>query len=768
LDAVVANPPYVRQEKIEKKDKEFARGVLETAWPGLQISGRSDLHCYFWPAAARLLKNDGYLGFLTSSSWLDVEYGFHLQAWALENFQVLAVMESISEPWFPDARVKTCVAIMRRCGNASVRMATVVKFVQFKKPLAEIIGVSPAENETERQHATQRLRDEIESTTADYGDARMRIIVKRQSELWEAGVRAGQIVGATPLLVSPEAEDEGVDVGGDDGENQPEDERIATGTYAAGKWGRYVRAPDFYFDVMREFGSKFVPLGELATIRFGVKSGCDAFFMPRDITSESLERFQSPREFRRAYGVDRAPIADGRLKIVRAGDGSSHPVESEFLATEVHTVRKVYRPVVRTKDQDRVVLMVSEPMAKLQGTYVHKYLRYGETHTFSSKKSKAVPVPKRSTCASRETWYDLTPQVRKSFALWPKATQYGHIVPYNPESLIANCRLYYLSSKTGEAVDELVFTAILNSTLVGLWRSFYGRYTGMEGSLDTEIVDVNLIDVPRPDPKRPELRRKIVGAFEALQNRSIGPLVEENLLDCHSPERAQRISQGPLVMPRELEQADRRDLDDAVFEALGVADPVRRIELVRQLHIETALHFRHIRVGEIQKMEQRRGSAARRFSSEELAADLWDAAELEDLLPLKEWLAQKPGATAGVIIPDAAPAHLSNHPKMFDNNTVYFGKNKKQHVICGSRDEAELVKLLADSGVTGAVNVPPGPDDCAQLKAKIEERTASAKSRFEELARTRTNLEGKQDEVVGVLLRWFVLGRPASAAKATA
>ncbi len=437
LDASVANPPYVRQEKIGKKEKEFTKKVLEAAWPGLRLSGRSDLHCYFWPAAARLLKEGGYFGFLTSSSWLDVEYGFQLQAWVLQNFELLAVMESNAESWFPDARVKTCVTILRRCSDATLRMGTLVKFVQFKKPLAETIGVPPGENETERQQAVERLRDQIESAATDYTDNRIRIIVKQQFELWEAGIRAGRIVGSTPLLVSDESEDEEPEVKEDGGEEESEEETIATGAYAAGKWGRYVRAPDFYFDVMREFGGKFAALGSLCEIRRGITSGCDAFFMPRDITNEALERFGGPRDFRREYGVDRAAVVDGRLKIVKAGDGSSHPIESEFLATEVHTLRKVYRPVVSTQDQDRVVLMVGKPMAKLQDTYVYKYLRYGETHTFASKKSKPVPVPLRSTCAARETWYDLTPLVRKSFALWPKATQYGHLVPYNPESLVA-------------------------------------------------------------------------------------------------------------------------------------------------------------------------------------------------------------------------------------------------------------------------------------------------------------------------------------------
>ena len=68
LDAVVGNPPYVRQEKVEKPDKARFSVLASDAWPDLRLSGRSDLHCYFWPAATRLLRQAGYSGFLTSSS----------------------------------------------------------------------------------------------------------------------------------------------------------------------------------------------------------------------------------------------------------------------------------------------------------------------------------------------------------------------------------------------------------------------------------------------------------------------------------------------------------------------------------------------------------------------------------------------------------------------------------------------------------------------------------------------------------------------------
>ena len=77
LSAVVGNPPYVRQELIPRRDaklkpkpmqaKEDLLALCSELWPGLKLSGRSDLHCYFWPAAACHLTDGGWLGFLVSS-----------------------------------------------------------------------------------------------------------------------------------------------------------------------------------------------------------------------------------------------------------------------------------------------------------------------------------------------------------------------------------------------------------------------------------------------------------------------------------------------------------------------------------------------------------------------------------------------------------------------------------------------------------------------------------------------------------------------------
>src|SRR5258708_6415305 len=158
----------------------------------------------------------------------------------------------------------------------------------------------------------------------------------------------------------------------------------------------------------------------------------------------------------------------------------------------------------------------------------------------------------------------------------------------------------------------------------------------------TEVVDVNLLEVPNPSGISAALALRLNSALEMMQRRPVGRLVEEQLMDCHSPERAKRITEGPIVPSHELKQPDRRALDDAVFELLGVTQAGRRTKLVDRLHSETAFHFRQIRVVELQKAEQKKKSGTRKFSAEELAVDLWDAAELADFAPMKEWLSKQP------------------------------------------------------------------------------------------------------------------------------
>ncbi len=157
-------------------------------------------------------------------------------------------------------------------------------------------------------------------------------------------------------------------------------------------------------------------------------------------------------------------------------------------------------------------------------------------------------------------------------------------------------------------------------------------------------------------------------------------------------------------------------------------------------------------------MEQRSKADSKRFRVDDLAADIWDAAELEDATPLAEWLAEQPESDSLVILLDERPAVLSND-MMFLPNTVYFGKGRKGHVDCQSRGQAELVVRLANLGVQGQVKLPADLGPCLKVLDRVDRRIESARARFKELAESRTGDERVQNQLMDVLQHWFVVGR---------
>ena len=78
------------------------------------------------------------------------------------------------------------------------------------------------------------------------------------------------------------------------------------------------------------------------------------------------------------------------------------------------------------------------------------------------------------------------------------AQQYRHVIPANPENLICNHNLFDVHPLELDAQAIDVLTAVANSTLIANFKTFYGRYAGTEGNLKTEVVDVNLLEVPDP------------------------------------------------------------------------------------------------------------------------------------------------------------------------------------------------------------------------------------------------------------------------------
>jgi type I restriction-modification system DNA methylase subunit len=143
FDAVIGNPPYIRQEVIGASDKaRIARRIAASRerspgvfWP--EFSGRSDIYVFFFAQAINFLREGGRLVFLTSASWLDSVYGAALREFMTANFKVSAIIESAVESFFDDASINTVITVLERRAGQRERHSNCVRFIQLLQPVPE-------------------------------------------------------------------------------------------------------------------------------------------------------------------------------------------------------------------------------------------------------------------------------------------------------------------------------------------------------------------------------------------------------------------------------------------------------------------------------------------------------------------------------------------------------------------------------------------------------------------------------------------------------
>jgi type I restriction-modification system DNA methylase subunit len=214
VDVVVTNPPYTRQEEMEYKDKIREEALTYSDGTKIDIGAQAGIYAYFFTHSAKFLKNAGKMGYITSSTWLDVSFGEELKQFFLDHFKIVAIMEHDAGV-FERAIVDTCIIILEKCEGDNVRdrrANNVVKFTRVKKPMD-----------------ISRIIQVTESMTKAHENENLRIIPIKQGEL-----------------------------------------------KASDKWGRYLRAPLIYAKI-REHPA-LTELSQLCTIRRGLTTGADEFF----------------------------------------------------------------------------------------------------------------------------------------------------------------------------------------------------------------------------------------------------------------------------------------------------------------------------------------------------------------------------------------------------------------------------------------------------------------------------------------------------------
>lgn len=708
LDAVVGNPPYIRQEDIGRELKKRLTNQFAKEWPKqMPLSGRSDIYAYFFTHAAAMLKPGGYLGFVTSIGWLDTDYGFRLQEFLLRNFRIIAVIESQVEKWFEDARVTTAVTIVQREDDEACRRDNIVRFIQLRKPLAEIYSEAlkvplSEENESQRQADMDAVRDLIEEITSSQTTDYWRVRARRQTDLWQAG-----------CLTSSGNEDEG------------DTERRQPTEYKGGKWGQYIRGPDVWFDLLESAGQRMVPLHEIADVKRGFTSGIDKFFCVRDVTDEQIRQLPNPPDFRAKWGID--PEETKRLRIIRNGDGGLHLVEKRFLEPEFHSLMEAKSIVIRTADVSRLVVNASVSRASLRGTRLGDYVRHAEAQDWNA----GATIVSR---ANSRPWYDLrlVAKEERGQMFWPKAQQYRHIAPWNENRLPGNDNLYDVWASN--TVDARLLWAILNSTVVALSKHQFGRAAGIEGNLKTEVVDVNMMLVPDARQAEPEVAKCAIAAAEQMGKR----------LSCRT-------------LPEEFSLPDRLALDDAVLEMLGFSDVDERATLRSRIYSALSELYGVTRERELVAQKDRlRSKRKGEITPADLAEELW--AEHSALFgPLEFPRDFVRGSVAGNTI-DLPPGPVEVGTAMFDtgkrlrSGTIRVGGLTGVVLDVGTVVRARFATALADCGYYGNVVLPDDADSEAALQ-EFDRYRSELGQRFDALAKERTRDEKKQKAIADVLMR---------------
>ncbi len=116
FDIALANPPYVRQEKIESfrinGKPVVSKSQLKADYK--TYAGTADLLVYFYERALRLLKPEGALAFITSNKWYRAGYGKSLRSWLVENARILKLMDFGDAPVFEAIAYPTILVATRR------------------------------------------------------------------------------------------------------------------------------------------------------------------------------------------------------------------------------------------------------------------------------------------------------------------------------------------------------------------------------------------------------------------------------------------------------------------------------------------------------------------------------------------------------------------------------------------------------------------------------------------------------------------------------
>ncbi|MCA6212800.1 MULTISPECIES: Eco57I restriction-modification methylase domain-containing protein [Thermococcus] len=553
FDIVIANPPYVRQEKIypeyydlaefqmlpkkeqDRLKKEYKEKIIEHMKTiikekfehEMKLNKRSDLYVYFFIQGVNLLNPKGALVFITSNSWLDVDYGTSLQEFFLRFTNLKRIIDYTTRS-FEQADVNTVITVLTRKPKELFNTVDegCVNFVLLKRSFDEL-SREIIEKMLECYAGKVKEVEVFGGKVYSYEDDDIRVRSVKAVELAKMG---GLEIGTKNLLLGS---------------------YNVFGEYKGMKWGGIlIRAPRIFYVILDKGKDKLVRLERIADVTRGFTTGANEFFY--------LEPIRNPVEWPVCKICGRVHEPGEGLVAVKNKAGWEGYIEGEFLKPLIKSPKDLKHLIVKREDLTMMVFMCDISPTNLENEYFHafNYVQWGESNKYHL----------RPTVRGRKYWYSL-PELRPPQILIRQFFNHKFDSPYNPNYYPTDHTFYYLTSIPQE--QEEVIAAILNSTITALLIELLGRKNMGEGVLtlygpewrNLLVVDANLLNSIQ--------HRRLVQAFEQMANREIKSIFEE--LGLPKPNRDfSNINPEDVSLDKVL--PDRRELDRVIFEALGLTE----------------------------------------------------------------------------------------------------------------------------------------------------------------------------------------------------
>ncbi|WP_225807430.1 Eco57I restriction-modification methylase domain-containing protein [Thermococcus bergensis] len=558
FDIVIANPPYVRQEKIypeyydlaefemlpkkeqEKLKKEYKEKIIkhmetiikEKFEHEMRLNKRSDLYAYFFIQGVNLLNPKGALVFITSNSWLDVDYGTQLQEFFLR-FTYLKRIIDYTTRSFEQADVNTVITVLTRKPKELFNTVgdECVNFVLLKKNFDEL-SLETVEKMLNCYVGKVKEVEVFGGKVYSYEDDDIRIRSIRSVELAKMG--GFEIGTRNPLLGTYNI----------------------SGEYEGMKWGGIlIRAPRIFYVILDKGKGKLVRLGEIAEVKRGFTTGANEFFY--------LEPIKNPVKWPVCPICGRVHKPEEGLVAVRNKAGWEGYIEEEFLKPTITSTREIQTYVVLPVAPNRVMLYCSLSLKELEDSgkkHILSYIRWGESKGY----------PSRRTLQGRRYWWVLPVQEKQDFVILRFRDQ-RNWTPILPEDaqIYAGDVVFVGIYKQKYKPKKKILDAILNSTIHIFSTEIVGRTNLGDGLLTVYGPEIQVTLVINPYKLSPITEQWLIDIFAQTANREVRSIFEE--LGLPKPNKdLSNINPDDVSLDKVM--PDRRELDRVIFEALGLTE----------------------------------------------------------------------------------------------------------------------------------------------------------------------------------------------------